>query len=639
MRENPSRGSRPMTARCTRAAILLLLYGAFPGRGEAQPFTRITDPANPIVMDAGSSGFNGASWIDFNNDGRLDLFVNRGFLYRNDGGGNFTRITTHGIGVGQIQSQGSGNSWADFDNDGRVDCYYSGGTSQLYHNTGTEIFSPVRTGAVADTFAARGWACAWADYDNDGYVDLIVTNPAGFVSTGPSPNHLFHNNGPPDYTFTSIDTGVVVTGLAPYTVATWADYDNDGDMDLFIGSGPATGVPAPDYLYRNMLTETGTAYFVRITTPPIATDLVDGQVWNWIDYDNDGDLDAFLTNYSGNGGGVGRPNNLYRNDGNGVFTRMTAAQVGSIVSDADFSLANVWGDFDNDGDLDVFVTNGTGSPVRYYKNNGDGTFARVDTGIVVTGTARHCGITCGDYDSDGDLDLFIDGPGTARGLYRNDLPPGNGWINLKLTGVQSNRSAIGAKVRAKAHINGVDVWQRRDVSAQNSFNGQNMLNVHFGFGNAAIMDSLVVTWPRGLNQTFTNVTLNHFYTLTEGGGIILTGIEDKDRQQPVTFELFQNFPNPFNPTTMIRFSLPSQGLSNVEGRGGQPATGLEGEGSLVSLKVYDLLGREVATLVNEILGAGSHSVTFSSDRLASGVYFYRLSWNGLVQTKEMLVLK
>ena len=604
----------------TRTVVLLILFGAFLGESEAQPFTKITDPSNPIVVDAGSNGFVGASWIDFNSDGRLDLFVNRGFLYRNDGGGNFMRMASHGIGVGQIQALGSGNSWADFDNDGHIDCYYSGGTSQLYRNAGTETFSPVRTSAIADSLAARGWACAWADYDNDGNVDLIITNPAGFVSTGSTPNHLYHNDGPPNYTFTRIDTGIVVTGLAPYTVATWADYDNDGDMDLFIGSGPATGVPAPDYLYKNMLTETGTAFFVRMTTPPIATDLVDGQVWNWIDYDNDGDLDAFLTNYSGNGGGVGRPNNCYRNDGNGVFTRMTAAQIGSIVSDADFSLANVWGDFDNDGDLDVFVTNDTGSPVRYYKNNGNGTFSRVDTGMVVAGTARHCGITAGDFDNDGDLDLFIDGPGTARGLYRNDLLPGNSWVNLNMVGIQSNKSAIGAKVRAKAHINGVDVWQRRDVSAQNSFNGQNMLNVHFGFGNATVIDSLVIQWTRGLQQVFTNVIPNRFYSATEGSGLVtVTGVDEFRPAVPAEFLLGQNYPNPFNPSTNIQYSLPSA--------------------QYVSLKVFDVLGRELQTLVQRQQEAGTHEVTFDGTELASGVYYYRLTAGNSIQIKRMLLVR
>lgn len=584
-----------------------------------QPFTRITDPANPIVTDPGSNGYVGASWIDFNSDGWLDLFVNRSFLYRNNGGGNFTKLLSHGIGSGLTQALGSGNSWGDYNNDGAIDCYFSGGRSVLYRNDGTEAFTRVRTGAVADSFASRGWACAWADYDNDGFLDLVITHPAGFLPPDPdTPNHLFHNDGPPDYTFTRIDTGVVVTGTAPFTVATWSDYDNDGDMDLFIGTGPATGVPAVDFLYKNMLTETNVAFFTRITTSPIATDLVDGQVWNWIDYDNDGDLDAFLTNYSGNGGAVGRANNLYRND-SGAYTRMTFAQVGSIATDADFSLANSWGDFDNDGDLDVIVTNDAGSPNRHYKNNGNGTFTRIDTGAVVTGTLRHCGATAGDYDNDGDLDVFIDGPGAARGLYRNDSPPGNGWINLKLIGVQANRSAIGAQVSAKVRINGVSLWLRRDVSAQNSFNGANMLNVHFGFGNATVIDTLIVRWPRGAVQSFTDLAINHFYTLTEGQNPVLVAVEEDGNMVPAAFVLHQNYPNPFNPTTTIAFAIATT--------------------QQVSLKVFDNLGREVATVIHSVKEAGEHSVQIDASEWGTGMYFYRIIAGTRTQTKHMLLIK
>ncbi len=354
---------------CLAALIALLL----PTLTFSQTFTRITSTSNPIIADGGPIEYSGASWVDFDNDNDLDLFVNNDKLYRNDGNGVFVKLTTT-LGSGQpiIANQiiGNGNSWADYDNDGDIDCFISSATSFLYRNDGNGVFTKITSGAIGNGSANRGWACAWADYNNDGYVDLAITHPANFVGAATT-NHLLRNDGPPNYTFTRITAGPIVTGLAPSTVGTWADFDNDGDMDYFIGAGPANGTTSTDYLYRNLLKESGSANFERITSGVMATDQQDGQLWNWIDYDNDGDLDAYLTNWGGTLGGLA--NRLYRNDNN-VFTRVNT---GEIVTDVGISLSSVWGDFDNDGDLDCYVANDGNQVDRYYSNNGNGTFTRV----------------------------------------------------------------------------------------------------------------------------------------------------------------------------------------------------------------------------------------------------------------------
>lgn len=591
---------------------ILLTVGcilAVTAEGIAQNFVQVTDPANPIVTDPAQAAYEGASWVDFNNDGLLDLFVTRRQLYQNTGNGNFIGLPN------AITFQGAalGNSWADYDNDGNIDCFVAAGNprgSFLYRNEGGGVFTKITTGEIGDSLRNKGWACAWGDYDNDGSVDLVIAAANGFAGID-STNRLFRNNG--NGTFARIDSTVITMGLGPYTVPSWSDYDNDGDIDLFIGSGPANGTLAPDNLYRNWLAETSNASFTRITTSPIATDPVDGQIWNWIDYDNDGDFDAYLTNYNST-----IPNNLYRNDG-GTYTRMTFAQVGSIASDIGVSLANVWADFDNDGDLDCLVTNEANQPNRYYRNNGNGTFARADTLAIVSVNGQHRGAAAGDYDNDGDIDLMITGASGARGLFRNDLSNGNSWVNIRLVGVMSNRSAIGAKVRARAIINGTSVWQVREVSSQNSFDGMNMLNVHFGFGNATVIDTLRIEWPRGLQQSFTNVAVNNFYTATEGQGIIVVGVGESSTETPQSFELSQNYPNPFNPSTRISFSIQVSGL--------------------VVLKVYDVLGREVRTLVNGSISEGRHETMFDASDLAGGVYFYRLQSGSSVETKKMLLAR
>lgn len=594
-------------------SILITFFISFAGAVTAsgQNFIKITDTNNPIVTDFLSGGYFGTSWIDIDNDRKLDLFVNRKAVYKNLGGGNFTVLETA---MGN-QLPNLGNSWSDYNNDGFIDCFVvstGGPYSFLYRNEGGGIMTKINTGEIGDSNYNTGWGCAWADYDNDGNNDLLIVAANAFGVVNHS-NRLYHNNG--DGSFSRINMPGLTDTLAPFTVATWTDYDQDGDMDIFIGTGPGGSV-SRDYLYRNMLTETGTANIVRLNLSPLSTDLHDGQVWNLIDYDNDTDLDAFITNYSG------VPNMLYRNN-NGIYERMTSDQAGSIVSDPGNYLTNLWGDFDNDGDLDCFVTRDLNQQCRYYDNNGNGSFTRKDSLAMVLNQGTNFGATAGDYDNNGTLDLFVTGTTASKGLYRNDLNNGNKWINIRCTGGapvsgMSNKSAIGTKVKVKAVINGIPVWQYREVLAQNSFNSMNMLNVHFGLGNASVIDSLVIIWPRGLREAFTNVQPNAFYDANEGGGIV-SGISEGSNIIPGEFRLYQNYPNPFNPTTTIGYELKSN--------------------SYVSLSVYNVLGKKVAELVNSKQSGGKYEVEFESGNLSSGIYIYKLSAGNYSESRRMMLIK
>lgn len=496
----------------TCVPILVVLYPIVPVHAQTT-FTRITDAGNPVVTGLTQNQYTGCVWVDYDNDGLEDLFVagdNGSSLYRNNGGGSFTVVTTP---MSTDTVFYLGTSWADYDNDGDLDCFLAGERSNLYRNDGG-VFVKVLGGDLNSTLSS-GWSPSWADYDDDGNVDLAITLPAGFMQNGVTrPNRFYRNDGPPTFALTRLDTGVIATTNKPYTSGNWSDFDQDGDMDYFIGSGPAGAGTGLDDLYRNILKETGHQGFDRISTAPIATEPADGQVWNWIDYDNDGDFDAYRTNWGGGNPAI-RPNSLFRNDGGSYVKIIT----GAIVTDAFVSLSSVWEDFDNDGDLDCFVTNDSpsGSPMKdnLYLNNGDGSFTSVTTGDIVGANVKHYGATAGDYDQDGDLDLFIAGQGVNRRLLRNDLPNGSHWLRVKLNGVASNRTAIGARLRVKAIINGTPTWQLRELSSQNSFLCHSSYVVHFGLRDALTADSLQVIWPSGIVSNLESVSADQTLQLVE----------------------------------------------------------------------------------------------------------------------------
>ena len=207
-------------------------------------------------------------------------------------------------------------------------------------------------------------------------------------------------------------------------------------------------------------------------------------------------------------------------------------------------------------------------------------------------------------------------------LYRNN-GNSNNWINIKLIGTQSNKSAVGAKVRMKAVIDGQSIWQLREVSGLTGYCSQNSLNVNFGLGNALIIDSLLIEWPSGLVQVFENVDGNHFISIEEGN---VLGIFDNGHknQAPQNFHLYQNYPNPFNPSTSIRFEL--QNAGNVSGI------------------IFNQSGQEIIELFSEYKEAGTHIVHWDGTnanglKVSSGTYFYRLTVDGISRTMKMLFIK
>jgi hypothetical protein len=498
--------------RSVMIASLVLTVVFLSSRANGQTFVAVSDSLAPINSDPVTGQYVGCAWVDYDNDGWQDAFmVTPGGcdLYHNNGDGSFTHVTS------PFESDPTfyrGVSFGDYDNDGWTDCFVAGEKGTLYHNN-HGVFIAAASGDFATSVESAGWSPCWGDYDNDGNIDLYITLPNGFMQLGTSrPSRLYHNDGPPNYTFTRIDTGAVSTVSAPYTSGNWTDYDQDGDLDLFVGTGPANAAGGKDYLYQNNLKETGHVGFTRIMTGVMATDNADGQVWNMIDYDNDGDFDGFRTNWGGANAAL-RKNNLYRND-NGTYVKVTTDP---ISTESLVSLGQVWEDFDNDGDLDCFVAqDNTGD--SYFRNNGDGTFTELSDPVISNVAASTWGCAAADYDNDGRMDLLVAGGTGNRTLLHNTTTGTNGWLEVNPVGVISNHAGIGLRIRIKATIFGKTFWQLREISAQNSFLGHSSLRGHFGLGDATAIDSLIAIWPSGHVTVKTGITANQMITITECTG-------------------------------------------------------------------------------------------------------------------------
>ena len=478
--------------------LVALLTVAVPCSAVAQvSFTRILE--GDIAQDTGPSV--GCAWGDYDSDGYPDLFIaNAGTtassrLYHNNGDGTFSRIADGPI-VNDLSDTDTG-VWADYDNDGDLDLFlanYSPTKDCFYRNEGDGNFTKVTQGAwVTDT--GYGVGAAWGDYDNDGLVDLYVANSGG------QNNYLYRNNG--DGTMTKITIGPAVTSGGNSHGCAWSDYDGDGDVDLLVIGGNGQN----DQQFLN----NGDGSFIRVTTGHLVNSGGEGTGISCADYDNDGDLDVLVTGFWSN------ENRLYRNDGWEGFKPVTGTGLKNGNSDN-----GAWGDYDNDGYLDLFIANYDQNNFLFH-NNGDGTFTQVTEGALVHDGGRSCGCAWADYDNDGDLDLFVangidffgtNPPSEPGFLYRNDGGT-NHWLMLRLVGVASNRSAIGAKVRILATIHGKTLWQLREVSGGDGYCSQNDLRVHFGLGDATTVESVRIEWPSGITQFLRDVAVNQLLTVEE----------------------------------------------------------------------------------------------------------------------------
>ena len=543
----------------TQSIIAGILLMPLELRGSASPwFTEVSAKAGIRFKHTdGRSGQRyfletlgaGAAWFDYDRDGDLDIYFVNGAglpgaefdvsptnaLYRNNGNMTFTEVT-NGAKVGD-GGYGFGCCVGDYDNDGWPDLYVTNyGPNILYRNNGDGSFSNVTEGTGV---GGERWSssAAFADYDRDGDLDLFVANyldyrledntichrgdlrvycpPADFTGVA---DVLYENKGDGSFADVTRESGVFNPEGKGLGVV-WGDYDNDGYPDIFVANDTTA-----DMLYRNNGDGTfmDVALFVGVALGAKGIPM-GGMGTSFGDYDNDGWLDIAVTNFQDD------PNSLYHGEGDGTFADASyASRLGGV------SLPYVgWGvdfvDLDNDGFTDLFVGNGNiydnvemfdpgyTYPQRnhLFRNQGDGTLSEISSqcgpGLSLNKVSR--GVAFVDYDNDGDIDILVTNSNQTSDLLRNESSNQHNWLNLRLVGTASNRDAIGARVKIFAP--GLEP-QLREVKSGSSYLCQSDMRLHFGLGKASIVTRIEIRWPSGLDDTFEGIAPNQFLEVREG---------------------------------------------------------------------------------------------------------------------------
>ncbi|MDW8355051.1 MAG: CRTAC1 family protein [Bryobacterales bacterium] len=499
----------------------------------------------------------GAAFFDYDNDGWLDIFLLGGTrlegnpegatnrLYKNNRDGTFTDVTEK-AGLART-GWASSVAVGDYNNDGFEDLFVTyWGQNVLYRNNGDGTFTDVtKEAGLLESRRRWGAGCTFVDYNRDGYLDLFVSNylefdfakvpkPGGNINCTwkgipvncgprglpPGVHSLYRNNGDGTFTDVSVASGVAnATGTYGMTVVA-ADFDNDGWPDIYVACDST-----PSLYFRNnrdgTFTEEGLERGVALNEDGMEQA---GMGLGIGDYDLDGNLDIFKTHFSDD------TNILYRNNGKGVFEDMTI-RAGLAVETRFVG----WGagivDLDNDGWPDIFFVTGSvypevekhlpaypyRTPRVIFRNLGNGKFEELieegGPGVAAAHSSRGCAF--GDFDNDGDLDILIVNMNEPPSLLRNDLSGRNQWLKVKLIGTKSNRSAIGARVVCRYG----KFRQVQEVLSQSSFYSVNDSRLHFGLGAAETAD-LEVRWPSGAVERFLKVPANQLVVVKEGEGIL-----------------------------------------------------------------------------------------------------------------------
>jgi enediyne biosynthesis protein E4 len=489
---------------------------------------------------------SGVAWLDYDNDGFLDLFFANGAnlhagkpspgnsLWRNTGKGTFVDVTKT-AGLTGNGGYSTGVAVGDYDNDGYLDLYVAGyGANALYRNKGNGTFSDVTARAGVK---GRGWSSSagFFDYDWDGDLDLYVVRYLDYdikqntYCGYPKPGYrkycdprgfdgvidlLYRNNG--DGTFTDASRQADIANPAGKGLGvTFGDFDNDGLPDIFVANDLVR-----NFLYRNNGDGTfaDLTYSAGVGYDPKGNPRA-GRGTEFADYDGDGLLDIFVTNFSE------ELNALFRNKGDFTFEEVSErAGLGSGFLPLGFGTRLF--DFDNDGDIDIYVTNGhVVDNVQLYNQrlsymqtdqlyaNEKGIFRDVSAECGSAFQIKHVGrgAATGDFDNDGDLDIIVSNSGQPPILMRNDGGNKNHWIAIKARGRESNSFGVGARIKVEAGSK----TQTKEVYSAGSYLSSSDLRLYFGLGSESKIKQLEIRWPSGRKQTLSDVAADQVLSLDE----------------------------------------------------------------------------------------------------------------------------
>ena len=582
------------------------------------------------------------SWADFDADGHQDLLYGT-HLLRNNGSGRFVDISS------QVGYDGGStvNMFADIDNDGDLDIVCAPATV-IYVNNNGQLTKDTEPGFSA---SRNTTAMAFNDYDSDNFLDFFVANGEYMYMKNPANQNdsalvegaawegYFYGNSQNgkfrdikgsilggyrsfSYGRNPYDQTQTVNGYRPVTGASWVDVDLDGDMDLYASVNRLQ----PNYLWENQgngfLRDVAMQHGLQgvVKTDPNYIGLFgNSRGCDFADYDNDGDPDLFV-------GETAEQWRLLAGDLSGVWTNSgkpnsqfslvpnTTSQIGFQMHYGDVA----WGDYDNDGLQDVFVTSGencfNGS---LFAHNQDHSFTNLSYQMGIN-AINSLGVVWVDYDNDGDLDLSV-ATETGIKLYRNDLPKQFNWIAFNLRTRTSNIFAVGSRIEVVAGQNKYTRW----VTVGKGAGSQSPYVQHIGIGAATAIDSVVFYLPNGTRFSMKDPEINKLHNVLEPEPVSVGR-----PVPPQSIALQQNYPNPFSrslsATTRIAYDLATAGN--------------------VTLHVYDSRGAVVKTLVSGFAAGGSHEVVWDGNAesglpVASGSYTCVLTVDGLTQTRQLVVMK